>query len=309
MAVEITRPGKHSLLLETPVMPAAGTFGYGDIYRDLVDYDKLGAIVTNPVSYEPRTPARGTRVIPLDSGLMIHTGLPNPGLSRVLRKHRNLWTALPLPVIVHLIATTDDQVRKAAARLDEEDCVNAIELGLRDDMTWQEATRLVGSAVTKTEKPVLVRLPMHDAYEIAEAVADAGASTLVISAPPRGTARDPYTDKLVSGRIYGPTVKPLALHMVGQIARRVDIPIVGAGGIHHPRDARDFVEAGAVAVQVDSVMWQRPSELEIIARDLGGYIVTREAGALPDEWHRGMGDTEKEARRRNEGDKPANERA
>jgi len=294
MAVEITRVGKTSLILETPVMNAAGTFGFGATYKEIVNIEKLGAMVTNPISYEPRRAARGTRVIPLDSAILLHTGLPNAGLNKVLRQERNLWAVLPVPVIVHLIATTDDQVRKAIARLDEEETVNAVELGLRDDMTWQEASRLVNAAVTKTEKPVLVRLPMGDAFEIAEPVADAGASTLVIAAPPRGTARDPRTGKLVSGRIYGPVVKPMVLNMVGQIARRIDIPIIGAGGIHTPQDARDYLEAGAVAVQVDSVIWRSPPELEVIARDLGGYIVTRASDAFPDEWHRGMGDTEKE---------------
>jgi dihydroorotate dehydrogenase (NAD+) catalytic subunit len=294
MAVEITRPGKHSIVLETPVMNAAGTFGYGEVYKDIVKHEKLGAIVTAPVSYAQRSPARGARVIPLDSAVLIHTGLPNPGLNKVLRSQRNLWQVLPLPIIVHLIATTDDEIRKACARLDDEQGVDAIELGLRDDMTWQEATRLVGNAVTKTDKPVIVRLPVSDAYEIADAVADAGASTLVVCAPPRATVRDPRSGKLVSGRIYGPVVQPMILNMVGQLARRVDIPIIGAGGIHSPQDARDYLEAGAVAVQVDSVIWRSPKELEIIARDLGGYIVTRASDAFPDEWHRGMGDTERD---------------
>lgn len=298
MAIQITRAGKGEMILETPVMNAAGAFGYGDVYRDIIQYEKLGAIVTAPISYEARSAARGGRVVPLDSALLLHTGLPNPGLNKALRKYRGLWESLSTKVIVHLIATTDDQVRKASARLDEEDCVDAIELGLRDDMTWQEASRLVGSAVTKTDKPVLVRLPVSDAYEIADAVAGAGASTLVVAAPPRGTARDPQSGKLISGRIYGPVVKPIVLNMVGQIARRVDIPVIGAGGIHSPQDARDYLDAGAVAVQVDSVIWRSPKELEVIARDLGGYIVTRQTDAMPDEWHRGMGDTEQEKQRR-----------
>ncbi len=298
MAIEITRSGKNSLILEVPVMNAAGTLGYGNIYNDIINYDKLGAFVTSPISYEPRTAAHGTRVIPLDSAVLLHTGLPNPGINKVLRQYRNLWQNMALPMIVHLIATTDEQIRKATARLDEEDGVDAIELGLRDDITWQEAARLVGSAVTKTEKPVLVRLPVSDAYEIADAVANAGASTLVMAAPPRGKARDKLSGKLVAGRIYGPVVKPIVLNIVERLASRIDIPIIGAGGIHNPQDARDYLEAGAVAVQVDSAIWRSPKELEIIARDLGGYIVTRHSDALPDEWHRGMGDTEKDNQRK-----------
>jgi len=294
MTIEITRPGKNSLEVQTPVMPAAGTFGYGDVYRDFINVEKLGAIVTNPITYESRSPASGTRVVPLDAGILVHTGLPNPGLNKVLKRYRNLWLMLPLPIIVHLVGTTADQVRKSVSRLDGEESVNAIELGLNDDISWKEAEELVKAAVEKTEKPVLVRLPLQDAYEIAEAVSDAGAGALVIAAPPRGTARDPLTGRLVSGRIYGPLVKPMVLRVVGQIIRRVDIPIIGAGGIHTPQDARDYLEAGARAVQVDSVIWIQPKMLEVIARDLGGWTVTRESGALPDEWYPGMGDTERE---------------
>ena len=91
MSIPLTRPGKNSLIVETPVMPAAGVFGFGEQYRDLVDLDKLGAIVTNPVTYAPWSPATGTRVVPLDAGVLVHTGLPNPGLSKVLTQHRATW--------------------------------------------------------------------------------------------------------------------------------------------------------------------------------------------------------------------------
>jgi dihydroorotate dehydrogenase (NAD+) catalytic subunit len=298
MSVEITRSGKNSLEISTPVMPAAGTFGFGDVYRDLMNVDKLGAIVTNPVTYEPWSPATGTRVVPLDAGILVHTGLPNPGLSKVLGKYRALWAAIGVPVILHLVATTADQVRKAASRIDAESAVSAIELGLDDDIGWKTAEELTRAAVERTEKPVLVRLPLQDAYEIAQAVTDAGAGALVISAPPRGTARDPNTGRLVAGRVYGPLVKPMVLRVVGQLMRRINIPIIGAGGIHSPQDARDYLDAGARAVQVDTVTWVNPKMLEIIARDLGGLVLTRASDAFPDEWHPGIGQTDVESFKR-----------
>ncbi len=304
MSFDITRPGKYTLTVSTPVMPASGTFGFGDVYRDMVNFDKLGAIVTNPVTYAPWSPASGTRVVPVDAGVLMHTGLPNPGLSKILRQYEGQWGSLPVPLIVHLVGTTDEEVRKSASRLDEVESVAAIELGLSDDIAPDDAEALVKAAVQRTDKPVLVRLPFHDAPFIAGIVADAGAGALVVAAPPRGTARDPLTGRLVSGRIYGPVIKPMALRMVGQIARQLpDIPVIGAGGIHSTFDARDFIEAGAKAVQVDSVTWIRPNLLERVARDLGGWIVTRAAGAFPDEWHPDMGDTEHAERQRK--DKPA----
>lgn len=298
MTIELTRPGKNTLLIESPVMPASGTFGYGEVYRDLINIEKLGAIVTNPITYEGWSPASGGRVVSLSSGVLVHTGLPNPGLTRAIRQHQNLWKQLPVPVIVHIVATTADHVRKCASRIDEVEGIAAIELGLGDDTLWEDAVELVEAAISKTEKPVLVRLPMQNTYELADAVADAGAGALVIAAPPRGTARDPLTGKLVSGRIYSPVIKPMILHMVGQLVRRLDVPIIGAGGIHSTQDARDYIDAGARAVQLDSVTWIYPRMLERIARDLSTGIVTRQIGALADEWHPDMGDTERQELRR-----------
>lgn len=277
--IEITRPGKSMLTINTPVMPASGTFGYGNAYRDLVSIEKLGAIVTNPITYEPWSPATGTRVVPLDAGVLVHTGLPNPGLSKTITKYRDLWSLLPVPVILHLVATMPDQVIAAAERIDHEDMIAAVELGLSDDISRRDAAQLTRAAVDRSEKPILVRLPLGDAYEIAAAVADAGAAALVVAAPPRGTARDPSSGRLVSGRVYGPLVKPIVLRTVGQLMRRINVPIIGAGGIHSTQDARDYLEAGARAVQVDTVTWVNPKMLETIADDLRGEVTSSSSAA------------------------------
>jgi dihydroorotate dehydrogenase len=292
MSIELTRPGKNSLTVETPVMPAAGTFGFGDLYRDLIDIEKLGALVTNPVTYQPWSPASGTRVVTLDGGVLMHTGLPNLGLSKTLARYRAMWNTLPLPVILHMVATNTDDVRRCMAEIEREECVSAVELGLNDEVSPGEAGWLVRAAVEKSEKPLIVRLPLNDAERLARAAADSGADAVVACAPPRGTARD-TSGRLIGGRLYGPMVKPIILRLVGQIARQVDVPVIGAGGVHNPQDARDYIEAGARAVQVDSVTWVQPKMLEIIARDLGGLVLTRAAGALDDEWHPGIGETER----------------
>ncbi len=283
MAVEITRPGKYSLILSTPVMPAAGTAGFGDSYRRLINYDHLGALVTNPVTIERWNPARGTRIVPLDAGVLVHTGLPNPGLGAVVRQYRQLWASLPLPIILHLVGTTVPQVERAGRQLDEIEGIDAVELGLNDDMAEDAAFDLVAAA--NMEKPLMVRLPFYECRQLAMPVVEAGADALVVSAPPRGTARDERTGRLLSGRIYGPLVKPMTLRLVGRLRRHIpaEIPIIGSGGIHSPQDARDFIEAGAVAVQVDTATWVQPKLLERIARDLGGWIETRHKDTLTDD--------------------------
>ncbi len=293
MAIEITRPGKNSLILSTPVMPAAGTLGFGDSYKRLINYDKLGALVTNPVTIDQWNPASGTRVVPLESGILVHTGLPNPGLERVILRNRPVWERLPIPVILHLVGTNVSQLKRASDLMADIDVIAGVELGLNDDVTEEEARRLVREAA-KSEKPLMVRLPFYESYNLALPVVDSGADAVVVSAAPRGTARDATTGRLVSGRIYGPLIKPMILRMVGRLRRQLpaEIPIIGAGGIHSPQDARDYIEAGAVAVQVDTATWAQPKMLERISRDLGGWIATRRKDALMDEWHPNMGNTE-----------------
>lgn len=303
MSFPITRPGKNQLILSNPVIAGAGVFGYGSNYRDMVNYEKLGAFITNPVTYTPRQPTRGTRYIPHDSGVLVHTGLPNTGLSKVIKRWGGLWQALPIPTILHLVATEPDEIRKSMVIIDNTEMIAAVELGLNDDIDPDYAVELVEAAVRNSEKPILVRLPLADAYTLAEPIADTQAAALMVSAPPRGTARDPISGKLIGGRVYSPVLKPIVLRLVGNLKRRIhDIPIIGAGGIHSAQDARDYLEAGAVAVQVDSVVWVLPRMIELIARDLGGLVLTRPIDALADEWFTGIGDTVKRDQELRRGD-------
>ncbi len=282
MATRITRLSKSSLIVESPVMNAAGTLGYGDEYRDLLDLTTLGAFVTNPLTYTHWNPATGTRVVPLDAGVLVHTGLPNPGITKVVTEHRAVWERMPMPVIAHVVVNQVEEVYKCVTILEKEQSIAAIELGLSDEISPAEAEWYTRAAVERTEKPVLTRLPFASNPDLFQATVDAGAAALVVCAAPRGTARD-QAGRLVAGRIYGPLVKPIVLRMVGQLVRRFPrMPIIGAGGIYSPQDARDFIEAGAVAVQVDLVTWVMPTMLETIARDLGGMELTQPSGGLDD---------------------------
>lgn len=283
MSYRITKPGKRSLVLDTPVMNAAGALGFGDQYRDLLNIDRLGAFVTNPITYTPRSPANGTRVVPLDAGLLIHTGLPNPGLSKVLSTYRAVWERLNVPVIAHLVATTPDDMGRCVRATDREEVIAGIELGLSDEISAAEAMWYVKAARDIAEKPLIVRVPFGWSLDMTKAIIDGGADALVMCSAPRGTARD-ASGRLVAGRVYSPTIKPLILRMVGQLARRSNIPVIGAGGIHSAQDARDYLEAGAVAVQVDSAVWIAPKLIENISRELGGMSITQQFEA-PDDWN------------------------
>lgn len=294
MEVTIGRGNKEPILLKTPVMPAAGTFGYGDAFPKLFDMDKLGAVVTRPIGWHKFDPANGTRIVHRPGGVIVHTGLPNPGLTKAIRDNQPLWEMLDTPVILHLIGTTDSDIERACQQISLTTCIRGVELGLRDDITWQEAALLVRAATKTLEKPLLVRLPFPAAEDIARASIDNGADALVAFAPPRGADRNPISGKLVPGRVYGPLLKPMVMHAVGNLTRRFpNTQIIASGGIHSVEDARDYIlHAGAAAVQLDAAIWATPNLLNLVSRDLAGLILTRPQGALPDEWFEGIGETD-----------------
>jgi dihydroorotate dehydrogenase (NAD+) catalytic subunit len=290
--IELTRTGKNTLVIENPVIAAAGTFGFdGAAYQDLVDFTKLGAIVTNPVTWRPRQAARGPRVVPLPSGVLVHTGLPNPGISQVIKRYGARWAHCLAPVIVHVAATSPADVARCVNALDRCEGIAGIELGLHDQAAPDDIAAILQAAGENTLLPLLAQVPLYSAIDAARVAEEAGAGGLVVAGPPRGTTRDPETGQLVGGRVYGPWLKAQVLRAVGQVARLVNIPVIGCGGIHSPDDARDFLDAGAAAVQVDTVTWVQPRMIEVIARNLGGLELTRTAGALADEWEPGIGNT------------------
>ncbi len=290
--IELTRTGKNTLVIENPVIAAAGTVGFdGAAYQDLVDFTKLGAIVTNPVTWRPRYATHGPRVVPLPSGVLIYTGLPNPGVNQVIKTYGARWAHCLAPVIIHVTATTPDDVARAVHSLDRCEGIAGIELGLHDQATSADIAMILQAANDNTLLPLLAQVPLYNALEAARAAEEYGAGGIVVAGPPRGTTRDPESGQLVGGRVYGPWLKAQALRAVGMVARAVEIPVIGCGGIHSPDDARDFLDAGAVAVQVDTVTWVKPRMIEVIARNLGGLELTRTTGALADEWEPGIGNT------------------
>lgn len=280
--LEITA-GKSSLRLSVPLMNAAGSLGFASETARLLDLSLLGAFVTNPISYKPRRAAMGTRVVPLDSGVVVHTGLPNPGLSKTHRRYAAKWKILPTAVIVHLIANHPEEINDSATFLDNVDEVQALELGIADLATHRDVKLIVSAARRACQKPLLVRLPLYQAVHLYSVAAESGADALVIAAPPRGSVRDPLSGQFVGGRLYGPWLKPLALRLVGQIAARVALPVIGCGGVHHPDDVRDYLEAGAKAVQVDSALWIRPEILPRLVMPFQQAELTRASGALPED--------------------------
>ena len=241
---------KYDLPFATPLMNAAGSLGFSPDRRGPLDLTHLGAFVTNPVSLAPRTPAHARRCQPYPGGFLLHTGYPNPGLSQVIRRYRAKWAQAPLPVIVHILGENPDQVGTTVRRLEGLEGVAGIELGLPVEIDRGAAVELVQAGLG--ELPLIVRVPLERAIDLAQSVARLPVTALSLG-PPRGVWIN-SSGETTRGRLYGPAIFPLALAAVSSLARS-GIPVIGAGGVFHPENAEAMLSAGALAVQVDMILW------------------------------------------------------
>jgi dihydroorotate dehydrogenase (NAD+) catalytic subunit len=251
---------KFELAFAKPAMNAAGTLGFAPDPHGIADLRRLGAFVTNPVSLAPRKPAGGQRYADFPGGFLIHTGLPNPGLSQVLRRYASRWQNSSLPVLVHLLAQNPAEAAEMVRRLEGVAGVAGIELGLPDETTAAFAAALTQAGAG--ELPLVVRLPMSRASELVPAISKAGAYAASL-APPRGALPVLHHQKWVTpergatldGRLYGPAVFPLALAAL-QRATGLGLPIIAAGGVYDDSQVEAMLLAGALAVQFDAVLWR-----------------------------------------------------
>jgi len=248
---------KYDLLIDPPVMNAAGRLGYAPDTHGPIRLASLGAFITNPVSLGRRTPAHTPQQINFPGGFLLHTGYPNPGLSEVVRRYGERWARSPVPVIVHLLVQTPAEVALAVSRLTHLPGVTGIELGLPPDSDAASARIFAGALAEASggELPAILRLPLDHASALAPALVGQELAAISLG-PPRGALLD-QQGQLVRGRVFGPALFPLALAAVHSLASAgIAIPVIGAGGVYTPAQAQAMRSAGAMAVQLDSVLWR-----------------------------------------------------
>lgn len=247
---------KLDLAFDPPWMNAAGSLGFAPDRHGPVDLSRLGAFVTDPISLEKRSPAHGERYLAYPGGFLLHTGYPNPGLRTAIRRYGEGWGRSPVPVLVHLLCQRVDELSQAVQRLEGIPGVAGIELGFPPEIEVQLASGLIQAAAG--ELPVIVRLPLERAVEMAAALTkkDAQADSLAAFSlgPPRGLLPTP-DGSLARGRLYGPGVFPLALRAVKALSA-FGVPVIGGGGVYQMEQAEAMLRAGAAAVQLDAVLWR-----------------------------------------------------
>lgn len=276
-----------NLELKNPVMGASGTFGFGREYEDFLDVNEIGAIVTKGVTPKPRAGNPGVRIAETPSGMLNCIGLENPGVDAfiydILPKIKKYDTA----VIVNISAGSVEEYAEMAWRLDIDgvdavevniSCPNVKEGGIVFGTDPKAAADVTHAVKTHTKKTVIVKLSPNvtDIVQMAKAVEEAGADAISMINTLTGMAIDINTRKPllgnITGGLSGPAVKPVALRMVWQVAKAVNIPIIGMGGIASAEDAIEFLLAGATAVAVGAHNFIDPSALKVIADGIAEYM-------------------------------------
>lgn len=242
---------KYDLQIDLPWMNAAGCLGFWPDPRAAVDLSRLGAFVTNPISLKPRLPAHGRRFFEYPGGFLLHTGYPNPGLRAAIKRYASRWARAPVPVLVHLLAHDVDETVHMVQRLEAVDGVMGVEIGLPPEIDAAAARLIVEASLG--ELPVIARLPFERATEMSNSLLGLDIAAVSLG-PPRGMVPVESGDYL-RGRLYGPAILPQALAKVRALLQH-GLPVIGAGGVYKRQDVEGMLESGAMAVQLDAVLWE-----------------------------------------------------
>lgn len=265
----------HKLALNSPVMTASGTFGYGEEFADFVDFSRLGGIVVKGTTKDHREGNAYPRMAETPKGMLNAVGLQNCGVDSFCQNIYPRIKDYGTNVIVNVGGSSIDDYCEVAQKIAVLDHIPAIELniscpnvkkgGMGFGTDPQMAMQVVKEVRKVYDKTLIVKLTPNvtSIVDIAKAVEDAGADAVSLINTLLGMAVDVERMRpvlsTVTGGLSGAAVKPVAVRMVWQVAHAVKIPVIGLGGISKAADALEFLMAGARAVQVGTANFINPS--------------------------------------------------
>jgi dihydroorotate dehydrogenase (NAD+) catalytic subunit len=273
-----------SVELEHPVMNASGTLdAIAARGAGVPVHLGLAAVVTKTITPQPREGNPPPRIAESPSGLLNSIGLANPGADAFVASFAEL-ASLERPLVVSVGGFSVADYALLVEMLGSLEGIVALELNISCPnvetgcssigASPSETSAVVGACRARTSLPLWVKLSpsVPDVAEIGRAAADAGADALVCVNTVRGLAIEPWSGRPVlgagSGGLSGPAIKPVALAAVWTCAASCGVPVVGVGGVSSGRDARDLIDAGAVAVQVGTALFGEPDAPDRIRREL-----------------------------------------
>lgn len=263
------------LRLDNPVVPASGTFGYGNEFREFYDINILGSFSFKGTTREPRFGNPTPRIAECTAGLLNAVGLQNPGIDAVISEELpRLRTFFHKPVIANISGFSVEEYAYCCERIDGEEQVGIIEVnvscpnvrhgGMSFGTSPEAAAEVTRAVKAVTTKPVFIKLSPNvtDIVAIARACEEAGADGICLINTMLGMRIDTLRRRAIiantTGGFSGPAIFPVALRMVYQVSKACRIPVMGCGGVQSARDVVEMMMAGATAVQVGAANLVNP---------------------------------------------------
>ena len=294
-SLSVNLAGLH---LRNPVMTASGTFGYGREFDQLMDLNRLGAIVVKGLSMEPSAGNPPPRIVETPCGMLNAIGLENVGIDAFLDAKLPFLKGLDVPIIANIYGRQISDYAELAARLNLYPEVAAIEIniscpnvkagGLAFGVDPDAAYQVVENVRASTDKILIAKLSPNvtDISLIARSVEAAGADAISLINTLTGMVIDVNRrrPKLanITGGLSGPAIRPIAVRMVWQVAQVTSLPIIGIGGITNAGDALEFIIAGATAVEVGTANFINPAITIAIIDGLERYLTENGIAGISD---------------------------
>lgn len=281
--------------LKNPVIAASGTFGFAREYADYFSLSRLGGISTKGLTLKERSGNNGIRIHETVGGIMNSIGLQNPGVDKFIEEELSFLSSQDTTIIANVGGSTVEEYILAVEKLNDTDidivelnisCPNVKEGGISFGTKSDIAYNVVKQVRKICKKPLMVKLSpsAEDIKDMALKCVEAGADSLSLVNTFPALAidikkRKPIFDNITAG-LSGPCIKPIALRMVYEVSKVVDVPVVGIGGISNYKDAIEFIMAGATAIQIGTANFVNPKACIEIIEGIEQYMKEEKINAL-----------------------------
>ena len=259
---------------KNPVTTASGTFAFGEEFKEFIDLNRLGGIFVKGLTREPRQGNNYPRMAETASGMLNSVGLQNKGVDffisdifpRIKKYNTQIIPNVNGSVVEDYIIVTEklNEVKEIKGIELNISCPNVKEGGMAFGINPRSAREVTKAVRDVYDGTLIVKLSPNvtDIAEMARIVVDAGADSVSLVNTFLGMAIDAETKtpilSTVTGGLSGPAIKPLALRMVWDVYKAVDVPVIGMGGIMNATDAIEFILAGSSVIQVGTANFIDP---------------------------------------------------
>ncbi len=287
-----------NLIFKNPVLTASGTFGYGVEYRRYMDLDMLGGFIVKGLSVAEKKGNKPPRIVETPCGMLNAIGLQNVGVDKFIKEKLPLLEDVDTHIIANIYGTKSEEFIELADKLDKVNKISALEVnvscpnvskgGALFGKNPKEVYSLTSAVKKYTSKPVIVKLTpnVDDIALIAKAAQDGGADGVSLINTLTGMVIDikskrPFlTNK--TGGLSGPAVYPIGVRMVYEVYERVEIPIIGVGGIYNKDVALQYLMAGATLIEIGTANFIKPNISIDIIKGLKEFLSEEDIDSIGD---------------------------